>query len=111
MLDEAAAQDRERVRFQFYRMTRAKPIGIYALVDYVNFKGEGINPTERYNGQGWGLLQVLQGMKDVAAGAASVESFAVSADGALTLRVSNAPPARHEERWLPGWRKRLKTYP
>ena len=29
--------------------------GMYCLVDYVNFKGEGIKPTERYNGQGWAI--------------------------------------------------------
>ena len=35
--------------------------GIYALIDYVNFKGEGTKPSERYKGEGWGLLQVLDG--------------------------------------------------
>ena len=30
--------------------------GMYCLVDYVNFKGEGTKPTERYKGEGWGLL-------------------------------------------------------
>ena len=35
------------------------PAGVYALVDYVNFKGEGTSPTERYHGQGWGLIEVL----------------------------------------------------
>ena len=34
--------------------------GLYCLVDYVNFKGEGTKPEERYAGQGWGLLQVLE---------------------------------------------------
>ena len=33
--------------------------GCYALIDYVNFKGEGILLTERYHGRGWGLMQVL----------------------------------------------------
>ena len=36
--------------------------GCYALIDYVNFKGEGVLATERYHGRGWGLLQVLKGM-------------------------------------------------
>ena len=88
----------------------AVPNGVYALVDYVNFKGEGISLTERYNGEGWGLLQVLEGMADASPGQASVEAFAKSADAALTRRVANSPPARDEARWLPNWRKRLRTY-
>jgi hypothetical protein len=107
----AAAPDSERPALgsRFDRVAAA-PNGVYALMDYVNFKGEGVNPAERYNGQGWGLLQVLQGMDDAPAGQASVEAFAKSADAALTRRVANSPPARGESRWLPGWRKRLLTY-
>ena len=37
------------------------------LIDYVNFKGEGVLETERYRGRGWGLLQVLEGMPEQAA--------------------------------------------
>ncbi len=33
--------------------------GIFAVVDYFNFKGIGSNPRERYEGEGWGLVQVL----------------------------------------------------
>ena len=38
---------------------RQSPAGNFALIDYVNFKGEGLKAEERYNGHGWGLLQVL----------------------------------------------------
>ena len=79
-------------------------------MDYVNFKGEGISPGERYNGEGWGLLQVLEGMADAPAGQPSVEAFVKSADAALRRRVANSPPARGEDRWLPDWRRRLLTY-
>src|SRR5689334_1264927 len=58
MLAEAAPADRPNVQQQFERLKKT-PQGCYALVDYVNFKGEGVMPTERYHGQGWGLLQVL----------------------------------------------------
>lgn len=109
ILQAAPASERASLSARFDRVAAA-PNGVYALMDYVNFKGEGVNPAERYNGQGWGLLQVLRGMSDVAAGQPSVESFAKSADAALTLRVANSPPARGESRWLPGWRKRLLTY-
>src|SRR5437763_1763832 len=61
MLNEAAPSDRANVQQQFERMAKT-PRGCYALVDYVNFKGEGVLHTERYHGHGWGLLQVLVGM-------------------------------------------------
>ncbi|WP_418173854.1 hypothetical protein [Akkermansia sp.] len=37
-----------------YNAVAAAPNGMYALIDYVNFKGEGTNPSEQYRGQGWG---------------------------------------------------------
>ncbi|MDD5302129.1 MAG: hypothetical protein PHS14_03385 [Elusimicrobia bacterium] len=109
ILAAAPASERPALQSRFDRVASV-PNGVYALMDYVNFKGEGVNPAERYNGEGWGLLQVLEGMADAAPGRASVEAFASSADAALTRRVANSPPARDENRWLPGWRKRLKTY-
>ena len=53
--------------------------GMYCLVDYVNFKGEGIKPTERYNGKGWGLLQVLEEMQGFPAGRAATVEFSRAA--------------------------------
>src|SRR5207249_3810779 len=63
MLAETTPARREHVQQQFERMTRT-PQGCYALVDYVNFKGEGVLHSERYNEQGWGLLQVLEQMRE-----------------------------------------------
>jgi len=104
----AAAPDglRKKVEANFRRVA-SEPLGYYALMDYVNFKGEGTNPSERYGGAGWGLLQVLSGMDS--AGPA-LPAFAASADRVLTRRVKNAPPSRNEAKWLPGWRNRLNTY-
>jgi hypothetical protein len=84
------------------------PRGLYALIDYVHFKGEGTNAAERYQGQGWGLLQVLQAMPADAPD--PLEAFIASADQTLTQRVANAPVERGEQRWLAGWRNRLATY-
>jgi hypothetical protein len=109
LLAAAAPADRPKLQARFDRVASVSN-GVYALMDYVNFKGEGIAPTERYKGQGWGLLQVLELMDDAAPGMPSVEAFARGADAALTRRVANSDPARNEARWLPGWRKRLKTY-
>ena len=54
-------RDREKIRENFDRVA-GEPQGLYALVDYVNFKGEGTLASERYQGEGWGLLQVLEEM-------------------------------------------------
>lgn len=105
MLAAAPAQERERIRRNFYRVA-AEPLGPYALVDYVNFKGEGISPTERYQGQGWGLLQVLQEMGEGPA----MHEFSTAAYRVLERRVRLSPPERNEARWLPGWRNRTLTY-
>ncbi len=107
MLDAAPAAQRENVRRQFERLA-ATGEGTYALIDYVNFKGEGTKDTERYRGEGWGLLQVLTGMRGSGTGAA--REFAESAAAVLARRVKNSPPARHEERWLPGWQSRVRRY-
>ena len=86
------------------------PVGLYALIDYINFKGEGINPNERYQGQGWGLLQVIENMDDQTAKIDLMLSFRNSAKEILTNRVNNAPKERNEQRWLPGWKNRIDTY-
>ena len=93
-----------------YNSLSATTQGMYCLVDYVNFKGEGLKETERYNGQGWGLLQVLEEMRGYPTGRAATAEFSRAAGAVLTRRVQNAPAARGEQRWLPGWLNRCKTY-
>ncbi|HJX99065.1 MAG TPA: hypothetical protein VJ281_09315 [Chthoniobacterales bacterium] len=109
MLDEAAPGVRANVERQFARVA-SMPHGCYALVDYVNFKGEGILHTERYQGEGWGLLQVLEQMHGTETGSAAAREFSNSAAAILRRRVQNSPPERHEARWLPGWLNRVHTY-
>lgn len=107
MLAAAPTVQRENVKTQFERMRATGP-GTFALIDYVNFKGEGAKLEERYNGEGWGLLQVLAGMKGSGKGAR--KEFAESAAAVLTQRVHNSPPARNEGRWLTGWKSRVAAY-
>src|SRR5437773_10698522 len=109
MLAEAAPSDRENVQQQFERLA-STPQGYYALVDYVNFKGEGVLHTERYQGQGWGLLQVLENMHGTSAATTAVDESARSAKATLIWRVQNAPPERRESRWLSGWLQRVNSY-
>jgi Tfp pilus assembly protein PilF len=110
MISALPDDEARRVKAQYQRVATtdtgaASPAGIYALLDYVHFKGEGVDPRERYKGEGWGLLQVLQDMADD--GDARVE-FARAAERVLRRRIANAP--RDESRWLEGWRNRLRTY-
>ncbi len=104
----AQTANRENVQRQFGRVG-ATAQGCYALVDYVNFKGEGTLASERYRGQGWGLLQVLEGMKDSGTHSA-LDEFVDSAKSVLRRRVANSPPARGEDRWLRGWLGRVESY-
>ena len=108
MLSEAPPADRASVQQQFERLTKT-PRGCYALIDYVNFKGEGVLHTERYQGQGWGLLQVLESMHG-SSEADAVDEFARAAKTVLTQRVHNAPAERHESQWLTGWLRRVNSY-
>ncbi len=107
MLGEAPGGERENIRRQFDRL-KATGAGTFALIDYVNFKGEGTNARERYKGEGWGLLQVLEGMHGTEGDAA--KEFGASAAEVLTRRVRNAPVERGEGRWLEGWKARVRAY-
>ena len=108
ILDAVPPKKRSHIVTQLKRLEKSER-GVYALVDYINFKGEGIRTTERYKGQGWGLLDVLQRMKGTAKETA-VNEFAHSAKIVLTNRIQNAPKSRNEGRWLPGWKNRIDTY-
>lgn len=109
MLASIPESQRSYVRQQFDRVAHA-PMGMYALIDYVNFKGEGIKPSERYREQGWGLLQVLEAMQGEEKGSVAIQAFARTARQILKRRVRNSPPERNEARWLTGWEHRLQTY-
>lgn len=85
--------------------------GLFAVIDYYNFKGLGDNPRERYQLQGWGLIQVLETMPELRTGEQSlVELFSRAAARRLGLRVKLSPPERNEARWLDGWLQRLDGY-
>ena len=105
MLVNLPAHKQKAISHLFHQIT-AQPSGPYALIDYINFKGEGTSDKERYQGQGWGLLQVLENMNPQSHNV--MEAFVISADEVLTRRTLNAP--RDEKRWLKGWRKRIQTY-
>ena len=107
MIEKLSPSEKEKITATFNRLAN-DPQGLYALIDYVNFKGEGTSTSETYKGQGWGLLQVLQAIP--ASSKNVVADFVESAKKVLTQRVKNSPPERNEEKWLKGWSNRLETY-
>lgn len=109
LLKELPENKRAAIAFQFHRIA-ASPGGLYVLMDYLNFKGEGLSLQERYQGKGWGLLQVLEQLEGKESDLEALSEFVAAAKMVLTQRVASAPPERNEKRWLPGWFKRLETY-
>lgn len=108
ILDAVSHEKKQHIHHQFHRMS-CHPQGAYILADYINFKGEGISTKERYQGKGWGLLQVLERMHGSHIKTADAE-FVSAAKEILNQRVTHAPAHRNESRWIPGWYNRLDTY-
>jgi len=111
LLTNLSNTERRDIEQLFHTIAAASPpYGSYALIDYVNFKGEGVSSTERYQGSGWGLLQVLQEMLADEQTTPLLTRFTSAAGTVLERRVHNAPVDRNEERWLAGWLVRLNSY-
>ncbi|WP_294958653.1 hypothetical protein [Sulfurovum sp.] len=104
-----AAMIKRRFNHMLYKKNgKIDERGLYILLDYTNFKGEGTLKSERYKGKGWGLLQVLKHLDEK--NSDKYKAFADSAKAMLDRRIKNSPPARGEERWRKGWNVRLDTY-
>lgn len=102
-----ASPNKEALLLTLQKITATNQ-GLFALIDYLNFKGDGLSPKERYAGKGWGLSQVLQALPEDSA--APLEDFQRAAVAALEERVKNSPPERDEKRFLQGWKNRIGRY-
>ena len=100
---------KKHVTNQFYRLASTGE-GLFVLLDYINFKGEGASVGEQYNGKGWGLLQVLERMPNQTNETSAINEFVMTAKQVLQERIKNSPPERNEEKWLKGWSNRLDSY-
>lgn len=107
LIKELPAKKQQDISDIFHRLEE-DPRGLYALIDYLNFKGPGTSQQEAYNGQGWGLLQVLEGVPPKSKNL--IDDFVTSAKKVLKDRVENSPKERNEQRWLVGWHNRVNTY-
>lgn len=104
---------RDHVRRHFNRVVAASK-DLYPLIDYINFKGEGISEAETFPNrktgkpEGWGLKQVLLAMQGTSSEPGEVlDEFADAARFALKRRIANNPP---DKRWQRGWLARVETY-
>ena len=109
MLVAIPEEKRPEIELKFKEIADA-PRGMFALIDYVNFKGEGILETERSQGQGWGLLQVLEEMRTPEKKDDALKEFVRAAKKVLEDRVHNAPPEKDCSKRLGGWKTRVKNY-
>ena len=107
---ELPAEQKQRLTGLLQQMFTTAP-GLFAVIDYFNFKGLGSNPRERYQGEGWGLVQVLDALPQLKTNEPDmVALFRNAAARRLKLRVELAPLERNEQRWLEGWLARLDGY-
>ncbi|MGJ4993655.1 hypothetical protein ACQR0Z_04500 [Bradyrhizobium sp. HKCCYLS3077] len=105
--------EREHIVAQYARVVRASE-DLYPLIDYINFKGEGTNPSEtavdKETGQrqGWGLKQVLLKMNgSTTEPKAVLAEYSEAVQVVLQQRVRNLPSNRI---WEAGWLRRAETY-
>jgi len=109
-IEQAAPEDKQLKIRCIYELMKSSPIGTYALIDYSNFKGHGLNPQERIYDQGWGLLQVLLDMPDDLCIENATKVFSLSAAQILIQLIKNDSPEYNRIRHLAGWINRLSTY-
>ena len=104
--------ERQHLLSQLDRVARSSP-DLYPLIDYTNFKGEGVSDKEtRFDpasgrNQGWGLKYLLIEMNGAATGEAALAEFSRAAKAVLDRRIANHPASA---RWRAGWHKRCDTY-
>ena len=84
--------------------------GVYVLMDYLNFKGSGLDGSEKYKGHGWGLKQVLEEMDEEAFQKSPLEEFSRTAIKVLERRVMNSTSEDKEYLRLIGWKNRILSY-
>ena len=104
--------ERQHLLTQLNRVVRASA-DLYPLIDYVNFKGEGISDKETVfdpptgRNQGWGTKWLLLEMKGTAEGPPALAEFSRASKAVLDRRIRNHPSS---QRWREGWHKRCDTY-
>ena len=110
LIIQAVPRKQKKQVLRRIELLQATPLGTYALVDYLNFKGDGLNPKEESNGQRWGLLQVLLDMPNKLTKENVTQAFAVAAAKTLVTLIENSAPEYKRVKYLNNWIKRVSTY-
>ncbi|MBA3954353.1 hypothetical protein H0X48_03495 [Candidatus Dependentiae bacterium] len=106
-----AVSETEKARvLENIELMKSTLLGTYALVDYLNFKGDGLNSTENRKGERWGLLQVLLGMSSGVNKKTVLKVFTISAAEVLLRLIKNSDPDYNPIKFFNGWMSRLSTY-
>jgi hypothetical protein len=104
--------EQRRLLANLNRIVRSAP-DLYPLIDYVNFKGEGVSEKEMSfdattgRKEGWGTKHLLLEMKPTPEGLPTLAEFSRAAKYVLDRRIRNHPSS---QRWRIGWHKRCDTY-
>jgi hypothetical protein len=105
-----APSDRQEHLCHSFNLMRSSLLGTYALVDYLNFKGNGLNPREERNGHRFGLLQVMLDLPDGLNDENITKAFAICAARRLVNYIGHFYPEYRPVKFLAGWVKRVSTY-
>lgn len=110
LMIKAAPKSQRKKLIKNFELLRASELGTYALIDYCNFKGSGLNPQETCDGKGWGLLQVLLDMPGELTVETAPKAFTVSATKMLVRLIEDSAPDYRRVNFFAGWMKRVSTY-
>ena len=109
LLASTPASERATIYNRFYSLA-VTPAGVYAMVDYLNFKGAGVYDSLDNYKNGSGLLQVLRGMSSAPKHYNELQAYVWSAKHALIRKVERSSSNSQYEIWIKGWFKRIDTY-
>jgi hypothetical protein len=101
------SNEQKKQIIEYYNLMKSSFHGTYALIDYLNFKGSGLNQNIN---DGWGLLQVFLAMPPGLTAENINKAFAISAAQVLIRRIKNSYPDYKIIRFMHGWIKRINTY-
>lgn len=110
LIIEAVPDEKKEQIIYNIELLKSSDLGLYALIDYLNSKGDGLNPLEESRGDRWGLLQVLLDMPDNLNQDNITKAFTVSAAKILLRLIQNSAPDYRRVKFLNGWMKRVSTY-
>lgn len=110
LIMQAVSQEQKAHVQRMYDYMTSNLLGIYALVDYLNFKGSGLNSKENDRGYHWGLMQVLLDMPTDTVQENAPQAFAVAAAKRLIVLIQCSAPSYRRLKFMRGWINRIATY-